>query len=228
MIQYLSILFNSFDSADLADMVQSGIINGVILHEMGHVLGIGTLWKRNNLTDVDNNYRGGTRATDVWNNVWNCVGTPPVEKDFGNGTAFGHWDEECLGDELMTGFSGEDMPFSRLTVASLEDIGYAVNYDAADDFDGTDTACCTGAIRPFSLNTPSLSSDGRDAAVLYGQNILSESQLSDDLAQLVEEDDTGLTYVGDRVVVVLYMEDGKIYEVFVGSTKEDLNTNVFF
>jgi hypothetical protein len=207
VIQYLSILFNSFDSADLADMVQSGIINGVILHEMGHVLGIGTLWKRNNLTDVDNNYRGGTRATDVWNNVWNCVGTPPVEKDFGNGTAFGHWDEECLGDELMTGFSGEDMPFSRLT---------------------TDTACCTGAIRPFSLNTPSLSSDGRDAAVLYGQNILSESQLSDDLAQLVEEDDTGLTYVGDRVVVVLYMEDGKIYEVFVGSTKEDLNTNVFF
>jgi hypothetical protein len=63
VIQYLSILFNSFDSADLADMVQSGIINGVILHEMGHVLGIGTLWKLNNLTDDDNNYRVGTRAT---------------------------------------------------------------------------------------------------------------------------------------------------------------------
>jgi hypothetical protein len=221
-------LFNSFDSADLADMVQSGTINGVILHEMGHVLGIGNLWKRNNLTDDDNNYRVGTRATDVWNGDWGCVGTPPVEKDFGN-AAFVHWDEECLGDELMTGFtSDEDMPFSRLTLASLEDIGYAVNYDAADDFDGTDTACCTGAIRPSRLNTHSLSSDGKDAAVLYGQKILSESQLSDDLAQLVEEDDTGLTYVGDRVVVVLYMEDGKIYEVFVGSTEEDRNTNVFF
>ncbi len=220
-------MFNSFDSADLADMVQSGTINGVILHEMGHVLGIGNLWKRNNLTDDDNNYRVGTRATDVWNGDWGCVGTPPVEKDFGN-AAFVHWDEECLGDELMTGFtSDEDMPFSRLTLASLEDIGYAANYDAADDFDGTDTACCTGAIRPSSLNAPSLSGDGRDAAVLYGRKILSESQVSDDLAQLLEEDDTGLTYVGDRVVVVLYMEDGKIYEVFVGSTEEDRNTNVF-
>ena len=201
-------------------MVQSETINGVILHEMGHVLGISTLWVGNNLTDNDNNYRVGTRATDVWNNVWNCVGTLPVEKDFGDGTAFVHWDEECLGDELMTGFSDEDMPFSRLTVASLEDIGYGVNYDAADDFDGSNTACCTGAIRPSSLNAPSLSGDGRDAAVLYGQKILSESQLSDDLAQLVEEDDTGLSYVGDRVVVVLYMEDGHIYEVFVGSNDE--------
>jgi hypothetical protein len=212
-------LFNSFDSADLAFMVQSGAINGVILHEMGHVLGIGTLWKLNNLTDDDNNYRIGTRATDVWNYDWDCVGTPPVEKEFGDGTAFGHWDEECLGNELMTGFSDDDMPFSRLTVASLEDIGYAVNYNAADSFDGNNTACCNGAI-PSRLNTLSLSSDGRNAAVLYGQNILSESQLSDDLAQLLEEDDTGLTYVGDRVVVVLYIEDGHIYEVFVGSNDE--------
>ena len=115
----------------------------------------------------------------------------------------------------MTGFSDEDMPFSRLTVASLEDIGYGVNYDAADDFDGSNTACCTGAIRPSSLNAPSLSGDGRDAAVLYGQKILSESQLSDDLAQLVEEDDTGLMYVGDEMVVVLYIEDGIIFDLFV-------------
>ena len=112
------------------------------------------------------------------------------------------------------------MPFSRLTVASLEDIGYGVNYNASGNFDGSNTACCTGAIRPSSLYSPSLSGDGRDPAVLYGQKILSESQLSDDLAQLVEEDDTGLSYVGDRVVVVLYMEDGHIYEVFVGSNDE--------
>jgi hypothetical protein len=70
VIQYLVCfdtlyLINSFDSADLAFMVQSGTINGVILHEMGHVLGIGTLWTKlfNNLTDDDNNYRVGTRAT---------------------------------------------------------------------------------------------------------------------------------------------------------------------
>ena len=146
-------------------MAQSETINGVILHEMGHVLGIGTLWEGNNLTDYRNNYRVGTRATDVFNNVSNCVGTPPVEKDFGDGTAVVHWDEECLGDKLMTGFTEEDMSFSRLTIASLEDIGYTVNYNASTDFDGSNTACCTGAIRPSSLNAHSLSSDGRDAAL---------------------------------------------------------------
>ena len=79
-------MFNSFDSADLADMIQSGKINGVILHKMGHVLGIGTLWKLNNLTDNDNSYPIGTRATDAWNGDWGCDGTPPVEKDFDPGT----------------------------------------------------------------------------------------------------------------------------------------------
>ena len=33
-----------FDSADLASMEASGSLYGVILHEMGHVLGIGTSW----------------------------------------------------------------------------------------------------------------------------------------------------------------------------------------
>ena len=65
---------------------------------------------------------------------------------------------------------------------------------------GCSPACCNGT-QPPHLNAPSLSSDGRDAAVFYGQKILCECQLSDDLAHLAEENDTGLTYVGDRVVV---------------------------
>ena len=61
---------------------------------MGHVIGIGTLWKSNNLTDTNNDYRVGTKATAVWQNDWGCVGTPPIEKDYGPGTMFGHW---CVG-----------------------------------------------------------------------------------------------------------------------------------
>jgi predicted Zn-dependent protease len=34
----------SFDTADLAKMNAAGTLNDVIAHEMGHVLGIGTLW----------------------------------------------------------------------------------------------------------------------------------------------------------------------------------------
>eukprot|EP01026_Neomeris_dumetosa_P012015 TRINITY_DN142348_c0_g1_i1.p3 TRINITY_DN142348_c0_g1~~TRINITY_DN142348_c0_g1_i1.p3 ORF type:complete len:128 (+),score=12.79 TRINITY_DN142348_c0_g1_i1:28-411(+) len=33
-----------FDSADVDMMVENGTFSSVILHEMGHVLGIGTLW----------------------------------------------------------------------------------------------------------------------------------------------------------------------------------------
>jgi len=36
----------SFDTADLARMQADGTLNDVITHEMGHVLGIGTIWER--------------------------------------------------------------------------------------------------------------------------------------------------------------------------------------
>src|SRR5262245_4871035 len=39
----------TFDSADLLLMEQAGTLTDVITHEMGHVLGIGTIWTRKNL-----------------------------------------------------------------------------------------------------------------------------------------------------------------------------------
>lgn len=39
----------SFDTADLKKMAQNGTLNDVITHEMGHVLGIGTIWDRKGL-----------------------------------------------------------------------------------------------------------------------------------------------------------------------------------
>ena len=67
-----------------------------------------------------------------------------------------------------------------------------------------------------------MSDAGRDDAVAYGQKILRENQLSDEVALLLEEDDTGLMYVGDKMVVVLYIEGGIIFEVFV--TNDEGNT----
>ena len=51
---------------------------------MAHVIGIGTFWE---FLVVDENLDYyGPKATNVWQNDWGCVGTPPVEKDFGPGT----------------------------------------------------------------------------------------------------------------------------------------------
>ena len=64
-----------------------------------------------------------------------------------------------------------------------------------------------------------MSDAGRDDAVAYEQKILRKNQLSDEVALLLEEDDTGLMYVGDKMVVVLYIEDGIIFKVFVTNDK---------
>ncbi len=60
----------------------------------------------------------------------------PVANRGRAGTFGGHWRESVFGNELMTGFlDGGVNPLSRMTIASLEDLGYSVNYDAADPFE---------------------------------------------------------------------------------------------
>ena len=60
----------------------------------------------------------------------------PVEADGGSGTRLSHWDETVFDTELMTGWynSGETNPLSRITVASMADLGYQVNMAAADSY----------------------------------------------------------------------------------------------
>jgi len=210
-----------FDIADIDNMIANGSWDSVILHEMGHVLGIGTLWVSNGLTDSNLIYNG-QKAISVWRNDWGCVtATPPVEADFGPGTRGGHWDEDCLNSELMTGFaeSTPPMPLSRLTIASLEDIGYTVDYLAADAYDGSNTnstsGCCHSPFSPVEsalmVNPkPPLSSTGTANAVAYGLDILMQSTLPTSIVGV-----DGLEYVGDRVIIVLYEENGYIYDVLV-------------
>jgi hypothetical protein len=50
-----------FDEADVQNMINIGAWTNVILHEIGHVLGIGTLWNNNQLhssNKADDNYEG--------------------------------------------------------------------------------------------------------------------------------------------------------------------------
>ena len=123
-----------FNSADVANMFSNGIWTGVILHEMGHILGIGTKWS--GLLNSQGDYIGA----NALNEYRALIGNPnaasiPVEHDGGSGTAGAHWDEDTFNTELMTGWVDlGTMPISRLTVGSLEDIGYVVNYAAADPY----------------------------------------------------------------------------------------------
>ena len=129
----------SFDTADLAEMETQGTLVDVITHEMGHVIGIGTIWDRKGLlkgAGSQNPRFTGTRAKEAFGELKGQGPTQvPVENEGGAGTRDSHWRETVFRNELMSGFIGETgNPISALTVASLADLGYDVDADAAEPY----------------------------------------------------------------------------------------------
>jgi hypothetical protein len=129
-----------FDTADLLRMETDGSLENVIFHEMGHVLGVGTLWEDMGLLEgagtVNPVFTGANAMREFAALIGSDVPTPvPVENKGGPGTRDGHWREEVFGNELMTGFlGGAPNPVSRLTIAAMQDMGYQVSFEAADAF----------------------------------------------------------------------------------------------
>lgn len=131
-----------FDSADLAQLAAAGRLESVILHEMGHVLGVGTSWfLTGRIVDLlfDPAYNGPAGVAAY--RQLGGSGYVPVEDEGDLGTALGHWRESVFHDELMTGYLGwGGAPLSILTVAALADQGYGVDLSAADAYDLTPPA----------------------------------------------------------------------------------------
>jgi hypothetical protein len=130
----------TFDVADLAAMEAEGTLGDVVAHEMGHVLGIGTLWADAFLLQgagtANPTFVGPAAMAEYGRLCGTGVATPvPVENAGGPGTQDCHWSEAVFQDELMTGYvGGADNPLSRLTVAGLQDLGYAVDLGAAEPY----------------------------------------------------------------------------------------------
>lgn len=134
--------FMEFDSYDVDLLVARGQFEKVVLHEIGHVLGIGTIWNFQRAllnTSVSNDpyYVGSVaRAQFAAINTVTYSGNPvPVENTGGTGTVNSHWRTSVMQRELMQGFANNQVqPLSRITVGSLQDLGYTVNLAAADPF----------------------------------------------------------------------------------------------
>jgi Leishmanolysin len=129
----------SFDTADLAKMQANGTLLDVITHEMGHVIGIGTIWSRKGLlagAGTANPTFKGTNAKREYGVLKGGGPLPvPVENIGGAGTRDSHWREAVFKNELMSGFiATPNNPLSRLTVASLKDLGYVVDMAAAEPY----------------------------------------------------------------------------------------------
>jgi Leishmanolysin len=128
-----------FDRDDLARMETDRSLDRVIMHEMGHVIGIGTLWRPKNLLaargSANPTFTGAKTQREYARLAGGIARPVPVENTGGPGTREGHWRDRIFGNELMTGFiSPGANPISRVTLASLEDLGYRVNYAAAEQY----------------------------------------------------------------------------------------------
>jgi hypothetical protein len=133
-----------FDEADLDRLATRDLLRPVILHEMGHVLGIGGLWEEQGLLTgeclVDPVFTG-PRAITAFDEAGGTLysGEPVPVEDGGSindGSNCVHWRESVMGTELMTPFlnSGEN-PLSAITVESLADQGYTVEPAGAEAYD---------------------------------------------------------------------------------------------
>ena len=132
-----------FDSDDIDALTANGRLPAVVLHEMLHVIGVGTLWRTRDMvigpTTTDPRFIGLQAGAQCISSggIANCSdGRVPVENLGGTGTADVHWRESVFDREVMTGFveANADMPLSTISIASLEDLGYQVNLLSADPF----------------------------------------------------------------------------------------------
>ncbi len=106
------------------------------LHEIGHVLGIGTQpWSKNGFVRDSSNdpHFNGPRAIAAFNDAGgrNYTGKKvPLEE---NG---GHWRESVLSGELMEPSSGSGWEgvVSAITIQALADVGYGVDVTQADPY----------------------------------------------------------------------------------------------
>lgn len=140
-----------FDSADMQELLDEGSLPSVILHEMLHVVGVGTLWDPSMLNlnaGIGATPRftgplaraacvqehGGATPCANWVPLENCQDLDP-QLGCGIGTINSHWKESVFANELMTGFlDAVSNPFSAMSIQALADMGYGVDVQQSNDY----------------------------------------------------------------------------------------------
>jgi hypothetical protein len=123
-------------------LLETGVLQDVIEHEIAHALGFGTIptWDKF-LTGKDgpDPRFTGPKATTEYNAIFGNSDFVPVEPvgDIPRpGSDLVHWRESVFAYELMTPDYGPGVfnPLSSITVAAMDDLGYEVDLDEADEF----------------------------------------------------------------------------------------------
>ena len=136
-----------FDEDDLPRLAAQGVLVSTVMHEMGHVLGFGTMWDIFDLLEnpsVDGNPNSdthftGSLATAAFERAggrnYRGGAIVPVENGGTRGSADSHWRESVFENELMTPFLSTGIePLSAVTIEAMADLGYNVDPSVADNY----------------------------------------------------------------------------------------------
>mmetsp|Transcript_3697 Transcript_3697/g.5434 ORF Transcript_3697/g.5434 Transcript_3697/m.5434 type:complete len:323 (-) Transcript_3697:29-997(-) len=186
----------------------------VIVHEFGHILGIGTLWENTGLTDSDSctSYDAGTKAAAFYEQISGCA---PGEKLIPVEGNCGHWSESCFKNELMTPTltSGTRTKLSSLTVASLEDLGYEVSYNSVDEFtsDDIDADCRCSNRRSLRGETRNANRHQRKLEIISAEKAMAIAHGEEMLQDEGTQDQWIMPFIN-----VMYLDaDGNLDDVMV-------------
>jgi len=153
---------------------------------MGYTLGYGILWQKDKL-NLLNNYQPSTSCTNnvdfttkplflgknamaEYGKLGGTAGVPVEEKIRGN-KCF-KWSENIFDNELMTAFyeaEGKPSFLSRMTVASMKDIGYEVDLSQAEPYSipkcspkcASDITTANYQVEMMALDSKAVTVDGR-------------------------------------------------------------------
>lgn len=167
-----------FDEDDLNRLAAQGILVSTVLHEMGHVLGFGTMWDRFDLLEdhsvggnpnADTHFTGplATRAFErSGGRNYRGGAIVPVESGGTRGSADSHWRESVFENELMTPFLSAGIePFSVITIESMADLGFSVDPTVADSYRIANASGAGRAVDPESMID--LSNDIADYPIVF-------------------------------------------------------------
>eukprot|EP00904_Undaria_pinnatifida_P013068 jgi/Undpi1/8892/HiC_scaffold_25.g11354.m1 len=126
----------TFDIDDIWDLEYFGTFEGVILHEMGHVFGVGSSGFAVECSTCSSNGDPAWSCPAALSAYYDLGGSNAdiLETDGGTGTSCGHLDETIFGDELMTGYVDYNMALSKMTAALLDDLEYIVDPSVVDAY----------------------------------------------------------------------------------------------